>query len=190
MSDVERRLQPTDQGRFREALGRFATGVTVVSTEHQGRVHGMTANGFMSVSLDPLLVLVSIARKARMHDLLEQSGHFGVSVLTRAQQQLSNQFAGRPTEGLEVPFHAVSGVPLIRDALVEVATRTVDAHRAGDHTLFVGEVLYFDSRDGDPLIFHSGGYRELLGPQAEPLVSHASSWSGFCLEPLDPLANF
>jgi flavin reductase (DIM6/NTAB) family NADH-FMN oxidoreductase RutF len=188
MIDVKAAGPTSDQVRFRQALGRFATGVTVVSTEHEGTVHGMTANGFMSVSLDPLLVLVSIARTARMHDLLERSGHFGVSVLTKAQQELSNHFAGRPMQDAEVPFHAVSGVPLIRDALVEVATRTVDAHRAGDHTLFIGEVLYFDSRDGEPLIFHSGGYRELLGEPAT--VSQASSWSGFCLEPLDPLASF
>lgn len=183
-----KRLDPRPaQGSFREALGRFATGVTVVTTEHEGCVHGMTANGFMSVSLDPLLVLVSIARSARMHDLLEASGSYGVSVLSERQQQLSNHFAGRPDPAREITFDAGAGVPLLRGALVQVATRVVDARRAGDHTLFIGEVLHFDWHDGRPLIFHSGGYRELHEHPAS--AAHRGTWSGFCLEPLDPLAN-
>jgi flavin reductase (DIM6/NTAB) family NADH-FMN oxidoreductase RutF len=184
---VERTAPSADEKRFREALGHFATGVTVVTTEHDGVVHGMTANGFMSVSLDPVLVLVSIARTARMHDLLEGSGSYGVSVLAQAQQGLSNHFAGRPAEGIEIPFHSVAGVPLLGGALVELAARIVDAHGAGDHTLFIGEVMQFDSQEGEPLIFHSGGYRELGGQAAG--TPHRTHWSDFCLEPLDPLAS-
>jgi flavin reductase (DIM6/NTAB) family NADH-FMN oxidoreductase RutF len=185
---IKESTPPTDGKRFREALGRFATGVTVVTAEDQGVVHGMTANGFMSVSLDPLLVLVSVARTARMHDLLERSGSYGVSVLAQSQRELSNHFAGRPAEGTEIPFHAVAGVPLLRGALVELAAQTVDAHRAGDHTLFIGEVIHFEWQDGEPLIFHSGDYRELLG-QPQVSVPNRAGWWDFCLEPLDPLAG-
>jgi flavin reductase (DIM6/NTAB) family NADH-FMN oxidoreductase RutF len=183
----ESAIAPADQRRFRDALGRFATGVTVVTTEHEQRVHGMTANGFMSVSLEPLLVLVSIARSTRMHDLLEASGQYGVSVLAQAQQRLSNHFAGRPAGDESIRFEVVDGVPVLRDAILRVGTRITNACRAGDHTLFIGEVLHFDFRDGQPLIFHSGGYRELR--EQPQFAAHRGTWSGFCLEPLDPLAN-
>jgi flavin reductase (DIM6/NTAB) family NADH-FMN oxidoreductase RutF len=173
-----------DQTRFRQALGSFATGVTIVTTEHDGQVHGMTANGFMSVSLDPPLVVVSIAHQARMHELLEASGSYGVSVLAQTQAQLSSHFAGKPEEGATIPFVAEAGVPLIEGAIAQVAAKICDAHPAGDHTLFIGEVLHFDWRDGQPLIFHSGGYRELLSRRADPTYSGA--WSDFCLEPLGP----
>jgi flavin reductase (DIM6/NTAB) family NADH-FMN oxidoreductase RutF len=173
-----------DQARFRQALGSFATGVTIVTTEHDGQVHGMTANGFMSVSLEPPLVVVSIGNNARMHELLAASGRYGVSVLSHAQAKLSTHFAGQPSAGAKIPFVAESGVPLIDGAIAQVAAKIVDAHPAGDHTLFIGEVLYFDWRDGQPLIFHSGGYRELLAHRTDPTYSEA--WSDFCLEPLGP----
>jgi flavin reductase (DIM6/NTAB) family NADH-FMN oxidoreductase RutF len=175
------------QSDFRQVLGRFATGVTVVTTEHDGVVHGMTANGFMSVSLDPPLVLVSIARTTRMHELLEASRHYGVSVLSERQQRLSAHFAGNPAGDAEIPFEPAAGVPVLRGALARVATRVVDAHRAGDHTLFIGEVLHFDAQDGRPLIFHSGDYRELV--EQPVAIAHRGTWSGFCLEPLDPLTT-
>src|ERR1700689_4444129 len=88
--------QATDQRRFRDALGTFATGVTIVSTRLDDLVHGMTANGFMSVSLDPALVVVSIASASRMHDILMGTRRHGVSVLARDQGAVSRHFAGRP----------------------------------------------------------------------------------------------
>jgi flavin reductase len=167
------------QREFRDALGRFATGVTVVTTACDGEVHGMTANGFMSVSLEPPLVVVSIAGRARMHGLLGASGVYGVNVLSREQERLSRHFAGRPHDGLAIPFVSIAGVPLIDGSLVHVAARIRDAHAAGDHTLFVGEVLHFAMRAGEPLIFHSGGYRTLIEPDADPMP-----WDAFCLDPV------
>src|ERR1700684_3434612 len=107
----------TDQRRFRDALGTFATGVTIVSTRCDDLVHGMTANGFMSVSLEPALVVVSIASSARMHDILLRAGRYGVSVLAREQEAVSRHFAGRPTDDGEIGLFESHGVPLVAGAL-------------------------------------------------------------------------
>jgi flavin reductase (DIM6/NTAB) family NADH-FMN oxidoreductase RutF len=170
--------RPEDQRRiFRDAMGHFATGVTVITTAHEGRVHGMTANGFMSVSLDPQLIVVSIAQHATMKDLLVGSGVYGVSVLSAKQRQLSTHFAGRPREGEPIPFVEMAGVPLIAGALTRVAAHVVAAHPAGDHTLFVGEVVALETEAGEPLIFHGGGYRALEDPQEfTAMWRHATDW--------------
>jgi flavin reductase len=164
----------TDQRRFRDALGTFATGVTIVSTRLDDLVHGMTANGFMLVSLDPALVVVSIASGARMHDILLRAGRYGVSVLSREQEAVSRHFAGRP-QG-EVRLVEASGVPLVDGAITHVVASVVDAHPAGDHTLFIGEVLDFEHRTGEPLIFHSGTYRRLIASPLDP--TRTEEWAG------------
>ena len=176
-----------DPATFRDALGRFATGVTVITVESQGTAHGMTANGFMSVSLDPFLVLVSVAKAARMHRLLESAEGYGVSVLGHDQRDLSLHLSGRPLEGIEVPLDFVDDVPLLENALVRIATRIVDSHSAGDHTLFIARVLQLDVRDGQPLIFHSGAYTKLHVPRIE--VRREGDWADFSIEPHDPLAG-
>jgi flavin reductase (DIM6/NTAB) family NADH-FMN oxidoreductase RutF len=167
---------PGDQRRFRDALGTFATGVTIVSARSGDLVHGMTANGFMSVSLDPALIVVSIATKARMHDLLLAAGRYGVSVLARDQEPVSRHFAGRPQDGPDVQLLEVADVPLVDGALTHVVARVIDAHPAGDHTLFIGEVLHFEHRPGEPLIFHSGAYRRLMASTVDP--TRTEEWSG------------
>jgi flavin reductase len=166
---------PTDQRRFRDALGTFATGVTIVSTRLDDLVHGMTANGFMSVSLEPALVVVSIASGARMHDILLRAGHYGVSVLAREQEAVSRHFAGRP-QGDEIALVETHGVPLVDGALTHVVADIVDAHRAGDHTLFIAEVVHFAHRSGEPLIFHSGAYRRLIASPLDP--TRTEEWAG------------
>jgi flavin reductase (DIM6/NTAB) family NADH-FMN oxidoreductase RutF len=169
-------LAPEEQRRFRDALGTFATGVTIVSTRCNDQVHGMTANGFMSVSLEPALVVVSIATHARMHDLLTESGRYGVSVLAREQEHVSRHFSGRPAKQVEVELAESMGAPLIDGALTHVVARVVDAHTAGDHTLFIGEVEYFSHHTGEPLIFHSGTYRRLIDSSVDP--TRSGEWSG------------
>lgn len=146
---------------FRKAMGRFASGVTVVTTVADDRVHGMVANGFMSVSLDPPLALVSLSRQSRMHELLTRSGRFGVSVLDEGQQALSWHFAGRPGEPVRPRFTWACELPFIAGALAHVGCDVVDAHAAGDHTLHVGRVEHLDCRDGRPLLFYTGAYRTL-----------------------------
>jgi len=166
----------TDRRRFRDALGTFATGVTIVTTRSGDVVHGMTANGFMSVSLEPALVVVSVSTKARMHELLVRTRRYGVSVLAGEQEHVSRHFAGRPQEGSEIALVDVAGIPLVDGALTHVVARVVDAHPAGDHTLFIGEVLHFGHRPGEPLIFHSGAYRGLMASSVDPTKS--DEWTG------------
>jgi flavin reductase len=164
-----------EQRRFRDALGTFATGVTIVSTRRDELVHGMTANGFMSVSLDPALIVVSIANGARMHDILMETRRYGVSVLAREQESVSRHFSGRPREE-PVALVEAEGIPLVDGALTQVVANVVDAHSAGDHTLFIGEVVHFAHHSGDPLIFHSGTYRRLVTSPADP--TRSEEWDG------------
>lgn len=142
-------------------MGRFATGVTVITARHEEHTHGMTANAFMSVSLDPPLVLVSLENRTRMHQILPGVGRFGVSVLAEHQEEFSRHFAGRPVDGLEIRFLMHEGIPLLEGAVAHFVAQVVDAHPAGDHTLYIGLVEHFEWREGKPLIFYSGGYQQL-----------------------------
>jgi len=158
-----------DQERFRDVVGRFPTGVAVVTAHVGGKHHGMTANSFTSVSLDPVLVLVCVERTARLHDLVIAAGEWGVSVLSAEQEHVSRLFAqpGRPSaEALRsVPHHygELSGAVLLDGALATFECRTVAAHDGGDHTVLLGEVLGMSvpRPDGSPLVYYRGGYRGL-----------------------------
>lgn len=146
---------------FRRTLGRFATGVTVVTTAHEELVHGMTANAFMSVSLDPPLVVVSVDKRARMHELLNKTQRYGVSVLACDQELTARHFAGRPQPGFKPNFRWVDGLPLLDPALARMACRIVDAYSKSDHTLFFGQVYWLEYNEGEPLVFFGGAYRSL-----------------------------
>jgi flavin reductase (DIM6/NTAB) family NADH-FMN oxidoreductase RutF len=153
---------------FRRALGQFATGVTVVTVESApGRVHGMTANSFTSVSLDPPLISVCVDQRAHLLPLLKEKGKFGVNVLKEDQQKLSEFFAspdqpGREEEILKVHFHwTQENTPLLEDVLCQVACRLHATHVAGDHTIVVGEVLSVSLFPGEPLLFFRGRYTRL-----------------------------
>jgi flavin reductase (DIM6/NTAB) family NADH-FMN oxidoreductase RutF len=150
-----------DTIQFRSALGRFASGVTVVTAQHEEHPHGMTANAFVSVSLDPPLVLVSLGNRSNMHRILPAIGRYGVTVLAEDQEALSNHFAGRPVDGLHIPFIMRHGVPLLDGGVAHFVVQVVDAHAAGDHTLYIGRVEYFEWRDDKPLLFYSGKYQRL-----------------------------
>jgi flavin reductase (DIM6/NTAB) family NADH-FMN oxidoreductase RutF len=150
-----------DPRQFRDVLGRFATGVTVVTTEHEGQAHGMTANAFVSVSLKPPLVLVSVDQRANLHHLLPTTGRYGVSILAEDQQALSDHFAARPVERVEVKFVRRHDMPLIDGAAAHLVARLVEAYPAGDHTLYIGQVEFLDWAEARPLLFYSGHYRRL-----------------------------
>ncbi len=148
---------------FRRTLGRFATGVTVITIAHEDHAHGMTANAFLSVSLDPPLVLISIGQQTRLHQLLGPEARYGVSILAESQELLSRHFGGRPLDWLDLPFVWEEGMPLLRGAVAHVIARVVDIHPAGDHTLFIGQVEYLNANDGHPLLFYGGAYGQLTG---------------------------
>lgn len=154
---------------FRQALGRFPTGVTLVSTVHEGTAMLMTASSFTSVSLDPLLVLVCVGQTTRFHPAVLETGTWGVSLLAAHQVDLSRRFAthGRDfDESLEgVPHHPgpTTGMPLIDDALATLECTTTAHYPAGDHTIVVGQVerVALGSDAMPALVFHQGNYREL-----------------------------
>jgi flavin reductase (DIM6/NTAB) family NADH-FMN oxidoreductase RutF len=148
---------------FRRTLGMFATGVTVLTTRKGESVHGMTANAFMSVSLRPPLVLVSIDRRARMSDLLHEGTRFGVNVLEAGQAALSDHFAGRAGEGAREPqFELVHDTPLVEGALAHLVARVVRSYWGGDHSLFLGQVEFARYGHGEPLLFHGGRYERIV----------------------------
>ena len=148
---------------FRRTLGMFATGVTVLTTRVGEQVHGMTANAFMSVSLQPPLVLISIDRRAKMGALLHEGTRFGVSVLEARQTGLSDRFAGRVADDPpEATFEVVHETPLVEGALAHLVARVVRSYWGGDHSLFLGQVEFARYGDGRPLLFHGGRYERLI----------------------------
>lgn len=148
---------------FRRTLGMFATGVTVITTQAEGEAHGMTANAFMSVSLQPPLVLISVDRRARLNAMLREGQHFGISVLADWQSELSNRFAGRAPEETPPPaFEVVRETPLVAGALAHLVARVVRSYWGGDHSLFLGHVEYVRYGEGEPLLFHGGRYERLV----------------------------
>jgi flavin reductase (DIM6/NTAB) family NADH-FMN oxidoreductase RutF len=145
---------------LRSVMGKFATGVTVVTTTHRDIIHGMTANAFLSVSLRPPLVLVSLGR-CRMSEMLPRTGRYGVSVLASDQEQFAAHFAGQRASELEPRFVWENDLPLLDGALAHVGCRVVDVHPAGDHVLWIGEVEHLYHRDGEPLLFYTGRFGTL-----------------------------
>jgi len=151
-----------DTKSFRNALGRFATGVTVITAVVQDGVHGMTANAFTSVSLDPPLVLVSVAKQAKTHEYLSQARRFGVSILSAEQEPFAWHFAGRPRDGLKASFVWKREVPLLQDALAHLVCSVETTYPGGDHTLFLGRVEELWYRDGSPLAVYRGRFFGLI----------------------------
>lgn len=159
--------QPTQGGltpsEFRQTLGRFASGVTVVTATDGHERRGMTASAFVSVSLSPPLILVSVDTRAHMHALLAEDGvtHFGVNVLSTAQRPLSEHFAGKPDPVRVVPWFDHEGLPLIGGSVAQLVCRKHQIIPAGDHTLYLGFVEYSRYTDDDPLLYFRGQYHEL-----------------------------
>jgi flavin reductase (DIM6/NTAB) family NADH-FMN oxidoreductase RutF len=173
---VDRALEAVDEDdpsiAFRRTLGMFATGVTVITTQVGEQVHGMTANAFMSVSLSPPLVVISVDKRARMHGLLHEGRTYGISVLSAEQQRLSDHFAGRPGEAIEASFELIHDTPLVEGALAQLVCRVVRSYWGGDHSLFLGQVEFVHYGQGAPLLFHGGRYEQLLA--SVPLFSSLS----------------
>jgi flavin reductase (DIM6/NTAB) family NADH-FMN oxidoreductase RutF len=161
---------------LRSTLGMFTTGVTVITTLKGEQVHGMTANAFMSVSLDPPLVLVSIDRRTKMCGLLYEGSHYGVSVLCETQSALSDRFAGRAGEGVPEPrFDLVRETPLVDGALAHFVARVERSYWGGDHSLFLGRVEYARQHPGTPLLFHGGRYERLGNSASQDVRKPVSS---------------
>lgn len=153
-----------DDRLFRTAMGKFATGVTVIATEVGDEVHGMTANAFMSVSLDPKLIVISVREQARILSMLQQSKIFSVNILSEDQQEISMVFAGQ-LKDKQVVFDRLDGKPVVPEAIAQIACEVCAEHVEGDHTLFIGKVTDIHLEDKEPLLFFNGQYRSLLAQE-------------------------
>lgn len=170
MSEPAHAANPTAENRrFRDACGRFATGVTVISAVTDGGIRGMTANGFMSVSLNPRLVAISVAQSAKMHAILTQeSEQFAISLLSSGQIGIADQFAGRPSVARVQWQHVDDRCEVIAGSLAWFACHTVQRVDAGDHTVLIGEVRQFAVAEArEPLVFYSGKYHRQLRESIE-----------------------
>ena len=147
---------------LRQVMGRFATGVTVVTTVHRDTIHGMTANAFLSVSLRPPLVLVSLGR-CRMGEMLPRTRRYGVSILAHDQEHFAAHFAAQRASPVEPTFSWYDGMPVLDGALAHLVCRVVDVHAAGDHELWIGHVDHVEMRDGEPLLFYTGRFGTVRG---------------------------
>ena len=150
-----------DPREFRAALGAFATGVTVITArDEDGTRVGITANSFNSVSLDPPMVLFSLAKSARSLPVFSKTGHWAVHILSAGQEELSNRFAKSGEDkfaGMEIE-EGIAGTPLLAGCAARMQCRTAFCHEGGDHLIFVGEVLALDRGEAAPLVFHAGKY--------------------------------
>lgn len=154
-----------DGRELRNALGRFATGVTIVTaTTDDKRAMGMTANSFSSVSLDPPLVLWSLQNTSDVYSVFASPRYFNINVLSTEQQGLSNQYARKEQHELEPADYRSGkyGAPVIRHALVTFECELETTHEGGDHLIIVGRVREMHERpSGEPLLFYCGRYREM-----------------------------
>jgi len=150
-----------EQEDFRNALSRFASGVTVVSTKDAaGKLHGITVSAFCSVSLDPPMVLICIEKSTVSHYAFEESGVFVVNILSDSQADASERFAAPFEDKFEdVEFHpGIEGIPILKDALANLECRLKFSYHGGDHSIFVGQVENVTLNAGDPLLYFRGGY--------------------------------
>ena len=176
-------IRPEEIRSFRNALGAFATGVTVVTTRSgEGIDVGLTANSFNSVSLDPPMVLWSLAKTSRALPIFVSSGYFAVHVLAADQEGISSLF-GRPGPdkfaGLDIE-RGLGDTPLLRDFSARFQCRTEFQYEGGDHVIFVGRVEAFDHSDRKPLVFHGGQYAMTVNkPREEPAETSTEPTSSF-----------
>jgi flavin reductase (DIM6/NTAB) family NADH-FMN oxidoreductase RutF len=157
-------MAPVTSEEFRRACGRFATGITIASVlDAHGAPHGLTVSSFASVSLDPPLILICLGRDVSVIDHFRASNKFGINVLAEGQRDLSERFARKGHDrfdGLEWQRGA-TGVPLLTGVLAAMECRTSHQFTAGDHDIFVGEMLAARVADGAPLIHFASRYRGL-----------------------------
>ena len=158
-----------DAKQFRQVMRKFATGVTILTVRDGKSIHAMTANSFTSVSLDPMLALVCIAKNSTTHEMVSRAEIFAVNILSDAHSAWARRFAHQVTSPVD-PFadiahhSAETGSPILDDAIAYLDCQVVAAHDAGDHTIFVGRVLaagFGNASDQEPLLWFNGEYTSL-----------------------------
>ena len=159
-----------EQTTFRSVLGQFSSGVTIVTTNHEGTYHGLTVSSFCSLSLTPPLVLVCIDNRSQSHTLIEKAEAFAVNILAENSEWLAHRFAKPATNKfIDVPIHlGLAGMPLLDDALATIECNLKDLVPEGDHSIFVGEVTAAKANDNvRPLLYHKSCFHQLLKSSSE-----------------------
>lgn len=149
---------------FRSVLGRFASGVTVVTARDAGgRDHGMTVSAFASLSLQPPLILMCVEKRAELHPVLEEAGKCAVNILSEDQESLSRRFAERMTDRFDGIGYTrgITGAALLDEALAHIECELVDRHPGGDHTIYIGRVIAATATSSRPLLYYRGGYAQM-----------------------------
>ncbi|RFO96703.1 flavin reductase [Rhodoferax lacus] len=150
-----------DSRELRTAMGRFTTGVTAISWDHDGEPMAMTVNAFMSISISPPLLAVSVKDASRFHRQITEQSQFAVNVLSQDQADISRHFGGSPQEGIGRPFSYRDGVPVINGAIVSFICKAENIIQAGDHHIYTGAIeVISDIEELEPLIFFGGKYFE------------------------------
>ncbi len=146
-----------DQNKLRNVAGAFVTGITVVCVkDHEGTTHGMTANSFLSVSLEPPLVLFSVQRDAHILNYLTISKEVGISILSEDQKEISNQFAGMNDDDISIQFESINKCEIVSGAMAWYTTTVSEIISAGDHLLILCAVNQLDRNEAKPLLYYSG----------------------------------
>lgn len=160
-----------EQNHFRSAMRFWTTGVSIVTTRYENRLHGMTVSSFTSISAEPPQVLVSLAKSSLTHEMVRKSGIIGITILSDQQQPIAECFAGQECqedqrfEGVDI-FTLTSGAPLLTGGLAYFDCRVGASYEAGTNTIFIGEVLAVgDGSPGEPLLYHDRSYRRLESVQ-------------------------
>ena len=150
---------------FRQAWGNFATGVCLVNTlEENGEIHGMTANGVASISLDPMLVMVSVAHKTNTYPIMKKTQRYVINILSESQKEIAMEYA-KKVKSDEINLNdqyifTDSGMPFLKNSLASMECNVVNMHEEGDHTIFIGEVNDIVVSDGPPLLFFKGDWAQ------------------------------
>jgi flavin reductase (DIM6/NTAB) family NADH-FMN oxidoreductase RutF len=155
---------PIEKNQLRQVMGHFATGVTIITTFNKdGQMHGLTANAFTSVSLEPPLLLISVDKKAESYPAFEESKVFTINILADEQESLSRKFAvsgGNKFEGVAYRKGG-NGAAILDGTLAHIECTLYAVYEGGDHTLYLGEIQEAEVREGKPLVFYRGGYRAI-----------------------------
>ena len=176
---ISSRVEQTeiDSSNLRRAMGRFATGVTIITAGVGEEIRGMTANSVTSVSYDPPLILFSVNKTSRMKEFVQEAGRFAINILSEEQEQLSRHFASRTPDSQNLPygshFTELAGIPVLNNTLATLACEVYQMLEAGDHTLVLGKVirLGYEEAETDPLLYFRGNYRHLEQPAEKAFYS-------------------
>jgi flavin reductase (DIM6/NTAB) family NADH-FMN oxidoreductase RutF len=165
MTQVSIQKTELEASALRRAMGRFATGITIITAQQAGEIEAMTANAVCTISFEPMIVMVCVNKKARMNSFIQEAGHFGINILTQEQEIISRYFAepgkNKAPDGLK--FENLEGIPLLDGTLASVACKVDQVLDAGDHSMILGrvEALRYSEDGEEPLLYFRGRYRRL-----------------------------